>query len=465
MEEQLQIEASVFEHKRRVISFVSLGLLLCSMNLGFFFFAMPIISTHLKLNWSLVSWSLVFYFVVIATSLNFFRQAATHHGGIRILRLGFILFGLGSLLCAFSEGWIDLLIFRCVQALGAACLQATIFGLFIEYVPLKGYPVAVHRASFMLYFGLLLGFLLGGVSAQWFSWRFGFVFLAICCVFFLISTLKIQESVKGNQPRYDFFGAVLFLIIVSSFLSGLVLSSHEAIHLNVSHLLFLIAVMGLIIFFVYESNRKPPFMELSFYRSFGFSLVMCAKLTHSLVTTIFLITPAMYLFYLKSHRIFVSMLIAMIPALGITLSSIIESGIKKKGAVFYGMAVVFFVVPVMCFCWMKPLGLDVFAVCVLFMFGLGSGALQQMLMRTTFEILQEPAPLVGTIFRTMHNLGCALAAAITIYFMGKYGLVEMDSLSTGFSYTLNLSLVLIGIVLVFAALRALFCWLEASKNN
>lgn len=466
MQEELVVTENTFQHKHGVMLLVSFGLLLCSMSIGAFCLLMPAISEGLGVPWPYVCWSLVSYFIVIAAFLNFFRQAAARFGSMRILRLGFILFGVGSLLSAFSFGWVSLLAFTLVRAIGAACLQATVICLFMEYIPLKIYPKAVHHTSFMLYFGLLIGFVLGGLIADWLSWRWVFACLAALSVVFCCLTLRIKEQIKGLKIHYDVLGVILFLVVCSSFIAGLGLASESGEYLPLSRTLFLITIISLLVFLFYEGRREMPFMKLSLYRSFSFSVVMFAKFTHSFVTTIGLIVPAVFLFYVKGLELYKVMLVAAIPALGITVSSVLDYFFNKKQRESFSLfvGIVLFVLPVAYFTLLNAASFDGVAFAALFFFGVGSGLMQQSLMRITFELLQEPPPLIGTIFRTMHNLGCGLAAAVATYFIGKYWLVEQAKLDVGLSFTLFFALILIVVALLFAGVRGI-SWLVGSSKS
>jgi MFS family permease len=467
MEEEIIATSTNPAHQQsgKVTLLVSLGLFLCSLNIGMFFFSMPFIAKSLQVQWSQVAWSLVVYFIIIAAFLNLFRQAAKRHGGIRILRLGALLFAIGSLMCAFSQGWVDLLFYRLVQAFGAACLQATVFGLFLEYIPLSGYPVAVHRSSVMLFFGLVLGFLLGAAASYWLSWQWAFVVLAVSALALYLFALPVKCATESRAARYDFVGIGLFLLIMLSFFLGLGLAAQPHVTHPRAHIIFMVSVVALLVFFVYESRREDPFMKLSLYRDPGFSLTMLAKFVHAFVTTLFFILPVVYMVYVRDFSMINTLWVALMAPLGVTMASLIDYGLSKKykGNWLTAVATVFFVVPVVYICLIDAGSVNGYSVLLVFIFGLGSGLLQQFLLRITFEVLQESAPRVGTTYRAIHNLGCAFAVVVSVFFMVKYWLAEWDNLNAGISYTLYTALVLIIIVLFFAALRGVACWIGKSR--
>jgi multidrug transporter EmrE-like cation transporter len=101
----------------------------------------------------------------------------------------------------------------------------------------------------------------------------------------------------------------------------------------------------------------------------------------------------------------------------------------------------------------------------IFVFGIGSGFLQQYLLRITFDVLPESAPRVSTSFRVIHNIGCALAVIIAIFFLVKYWLAQWDDLNAGLAYAFYTGLVLTALVLVFASLRAVTGWVSKLKHR
>lgn len=467
MEEKIDVATDdSFRHRTRVVAFISLGLLLCSMNIGFFCFCMPSIAAAMHTTWANVAWSLVCYFAVVTSFLNLFRQISARCGAAFISRLGFILFAVGSLLCAFSASWGELLIFRLIQAIGAACLQAVVFVLFVENVPLKAYPSAVKKSGFMLCFGLFLGVLLGGLVMGLLSWRWAFGVLVALALVGMFLTWGVEHVKKTELRRLDIVGSVLFLILLSTFFAGLGFAARSHTELTVAHAFFLICILVLIVFFLYESHRESPFMKLSLYRSFGFSVAMLAKITHAFATTVILITPAVYLFYIKNLGIYHAMAVVAVPALGITIGSIINGVVSNehKGGAYAMLAILFFVLPIGYITLIDAGSINVLSMVALFVFGIGSGLLQQILLKTTFEILDEPPPVIGSTFRTMHNLGCALAAAVSVYFVSKYWVNEPEQLVTGIGYVLVFSFALLIVTLVFAGMQTLFYYIGRSKR-
>jgi MFS family permease len=432
-----------------------------------FCFSLPAVANHLQILWAQAAWSLALYFIVVAAFLNLFRQAAGRHGGIRILRLGFLLFAVGSLLCCFAHGWLDLLLYRLLQALGAACLQATMFGLFVEYIPLPGYPTAVHRSSFMLFFGLVFGFVLGGLAVYWLSWQWGFAALALLSLIFYLLALPIKCNCSNKPVRYDFIGIGLFIVIVGTFMWGLARVAEPRFEHATAHVVFLVTVVALLAFLLYESRREEPFMKLSLYRDSGFTLAMLAKFVHAFVTTVFFLMPAAYLIYVRDFPVLLSLWIALMAPLGVTIASVFEYVLAKKykGTWFVVISSVFFVVPVPYICFIDAGSVDIYSALMMLIFGLGSGFLQQFLLRHTFAVLQESPPRVGTTYRAMHNVGCAFAVIVSAFFMQKYWQAQWDNLNAAISYAFYTCLVLIILVLVFAALRGVAHWVARNKQD
>lgn len=451
----------------KITLLVSLGLLLCSINVGMFCFSLPAIARGLQLLWAQAALSLALYFVVIAGFLNLFRQVAERYGGIRILQLGFLLFAVGSLLCCFSQGFVDLLLYRLVQALGAACLQATVFGLFIEYIPLPGYPLAVHRSSFMLFFGLVFGFILGGFAVSWFSWRWAFAVLALLSLIFYFLVLPIKCSRRDKPMRFDFVGIGLFLVVMSTFVWGLVCTAQPRINHPTAHVVFLITIAAFLFFLIYESRHEAPFIKLSLYRNSNFSLTMLSKFVHAFVTTVFFLMPTLYLSFVRDFSVLQSLWIALMAPLGVTMASVAEYFLskKQKGRWLLFVSSLFFVGPVTYVCVIDAASIPVYFVFVLLIFGLGSGFLQQFLLRQALEIVPEPPPRVVATYRTIHNIGCAFAVIISSFFLLKYWQAESYNLDAGISYVFYTCLVLIILVVMTAILRGLTHWVIRNKSD
>ena len=82
------------------------------------------ISTGLNISLSLTQWVIVAYMLVLTVLLPFFGKIGDLFPRNIVYSSGFMIFSTGAFLCTFSPDFILLLIFRCLEALGASIMMA-----------------------------------------------------------------------------------------------------------------------------------------------------------------------------------------------------------------------------------------------------------------------------------------------------------------------------------------------------
>src|ERR1700732_3104679 len=85
-------------------------------------------------------WVMSSYTVATTVLLATFGRIADIHGKVRFYKIGFIVFGVASLLCAFTPstgttGALELIIFRLLQGVGGAMLSATSIAILTDAFP------------------------------------------------------------------------------------------------------------------------------------------------------------------------------------------------------------------------------------------------------------------------------------------------------------------------------------------
>src|SRR5260370_35278988 len=130
-------------------------------------------------NSNLLLWMLMGFSAVTTVLLVTFGRIADIFGRVRVYNLGFVVFTLGSLLCALTPsegttGAIELIVFRMLQGVGAACLFANSIALLTDAFPAnqRGFSMGINQIAFIA--GNLVGVVLGGLLAA-VNWRLDFL--------------------------------------------------------------------------------------------------------------------------------------------------------------------------------------------------------------------------------------------------------------------------------------------------
>src|SRR5215510_2410215 len=109
-------------YKWITLSNTTIGTLMASLDRNIIVIALPTIATLLHTSLLTLVWIAIGYWVVTASVLLNFGRLADMFGRVRLYNIGFALFTVGSALCSISSTGEQLIVFRIVQAFGAAFL-------------------------------------------------------------------------------------------------------------------------------------------------------------------------------------------------------------------------------------------------------------------------------------------------------------------------------------------------------
>lgn len=172
-------------------------------------------------------WILMGYGLVTATLMLGFGRLSDIYGRVKLFKIGFLIFTVGSILLYLTPGTgdigaIEIIAFRIIQAIGAAFLMANGSALLTDAFPVseRGKALGINMVAFMS--GQFIGLLLGGILAIY-DWRFVFL---VSVPFGLLGTiwsfLKLKEiSYRDPNTKIDILGNIVFVASITSILLGI----------------------------------------------------------------------------------------------------------------------------------------------------------------------------------------------------------------------------------------------------
>ncbi|MCY0880957.1 MAG: MFS transporter, partial [Firmicutes bacterium] len=113
------MKSSLLRGRIWIIIATLLGMVMAALDMTIISTAMPSIVESLH-GASLYSWVFSIYLLTSTTPIPLYSKLADMYGRKRLFMIGVLLFTLGSLLSAFSQSMLQLIIFRAIQGLGAA---------------------------------------------------------------------------------------------------------------------------------------------------------------------------------------------------------------------------------------------------------------------------------------------------------------------------------------------------------
>lgn len=239
-------------------------------------------------------WILMGYGLVTATLLLSFGRLSDMYGRVRLFKLGFLVFTIGSILLYLTPstgdaGAIEIIIFRIVQAVGSALTMANSSAILTDAFPVseRGKALGINMVALMS--GQFIGLLLGGILAV-FDWRYIFLVSVPFGILGTVwSTLKLKElSLRAPKTKLDIWGNVTFVsgitLLLLGVTYGLMPYGSDAMGWNNPWVMasMVIGFILLVLFPVVESKVENPMFRLDLFRIKMFTYANVAGFLSSL---------------------------------------------------------------------------------------------------------------------------------------------------------------------------------------
>ncbi len=266
-----------------IVGTVCVGAFLGQLDASIAGLVLPTLEETFSAPVAAVEWVAIAYLVTLAALVVPFGRLADLAGRKLLYVAGFLVFIAGSALCGFapSLGW--LIVFRVLQAVGAAMLQANSVAIITAAAARRrlGRAIGVQGAAQAI--GLSVGPSVGGFLIDSLGWRWVF-FIAV--PFGLIGTvlgwlvLPTTPTVEDRDRRegFDWAGALLLGPSVALFLLALTFGSDWGWTSPALIGVTLLAALSLGLFVATELRVASPLVDLGLFASRMFTIGIVAGL-------------------------------------------------------------------------------------------------------------------------------------------------------------------------------------------
>ena len=259
------------------LAVIALPCLLYSMDLTVLNVAVPHLSADLKPSSSQLLWIIDIYGFLVAGFLITMGTLGDRIGRRRLLLIGAVAFGAGSLLAAFSTSAEMLIVARALLGVAGATLAPStlslIFNMFHDPHQ-RTFAIGVWIASYSA--GAVIGPVVGGLLLEFFWWGSVFLLaLPVMALLLVLGPILLPEFRNPEAGWIDVFSAVLSLVAVLAMIYGLKQIAQDGLGWLPSFAIVAGIALG-VAFVRRQQTLADPMLDLRLFRIRAFSASLAA---------------------------------------------------------------------------------------------------------------------------------------------------------------------------------------------
>jgi EmrB/QacA subfamily drug resistance transporter len=236
--------------------------------------ALPAIGRQFDGGLALQQWVLDGYLLALGALILVAGAISDQFGRLSVLRMGVVVFGVASLLCALAPtGWI-LVAARCLQGVGAAFLVPSSLAMINSHFSGPGQARAIGTWTAWTGTAFVVGPLLGGVLVDAVGWRwiFGVNIVPLAVTLYLTTKLSADEFAADRSARIDVVGAVLNALGLTGAVYALIEGQRLGYANPVVITTLAVGMVCLIAFPWWERRTPHPMMPLQIFAARNFAV-------------------------------------------------------------------------------------------------------------------------------------------------------------------------------------------------
>jgi EmrB/QacA subfamily drug resistance transporter len=267
------------EFKWKVLGVVSVGSLMGAIDSTVLIVAFPSIARDLSASLAEMVWAIMIYTLMGTTLVLSLGRISDMKGRKKMYNAGFVVFVVGSALCALANNGLELVLFRGLQGIGGAMLVANGFAILSDVFPPNERGRAFGMISVVWGVGSVFGIGAGGLILTVADWRWIFwINVPIGIAATALAFLVLRESVVPNpKDTFDLPAAVLFTAGLSAFLLGITEGILNGWTAPITVWPLLGSIPLLVAFVLWEGYySQDPILPFELFRSWLFSASLMA---------------------------------------------------------------------------------------------------------------------------------------------------------------------------------------------
>jgi EmrB/QacA subfamily drug resistance transporter len=247
------------------LAVIMTGVLITAVDTTIVVLALPAIERALHVALASVIWIIIGYLLIITLLATQVGRLGDMYGRVRMYEAGFLIFILGSALCALSWNEPSIIGFRLLQGIGGALVTANSGAVLADVFPpeRRGRAYGYNAVGWSI--GAVLGIVLGGLIVTYISWRWIFwINVPIGLIAVALAIRVLRDRGERRQRKVDVLGMLVGGAGLFGILWGVTqLATHA---LNGSIIAFLAGGVVLLgAFVLVERQQAEPMVHLSLF--------------------------------------------------------------------------------------------------------------------------------------------------------------------------------------------------------
>ena len=463
--------------KWKALSAAALGTLMATMDASITNISFPVLTKVFTTNLAAVMWVTLAYTVVCTSMMLALGKISDLIGRKKIYTGGMAIFTLGLMACSLAQSLSQLILFRTLQAVGAAmsisCGPAIITAAF----PPQERGKALGLLGISVSLGFIIGPILGGFLLQLLNWRSIFYIRApvgLITILMAITFLR-EDRLEMGKTRLDIMGALTSSAGIFCIVFGVSQTNKVGLASPWVYACMGLGLLSLIAFIFIERRAQDPVIDLTLFKNRVFSSAIWSLFLSFVAAPFYILIMPFYLMQgLGMTASSAGLLMAVNAVITILVGPISGSLSDRFGPIYF--STIGAVATAAAFYCMRGFDLQTQItgiIPVLVLLGLGVGTFQppnnSMIMgAVTKEHLGTASALIATQRQVGFSLGMALTGTIFSARRTSY-MEELASQGFDAGYAANLSIALafqdVLLVSIFLALLVIIFCLFPGKSK
>ena len=253
--------------------------------------ALPTIAKELNESPLKMQNAIIAYVLTLAVFMPASGFLADRFGTRKVFITSLLIFGIGSLLCAFSQSLTQLVFSRVVQGVGGSLMTPVGKLALIKTFPKHELLKAINFAVIPALIGPVLGPLVGGYLVVYLSWHWIFLINIPIGLVGIVLGLKYMPNYRSKVIDFDLKGFLIFAA-ASLLLSVSVEMFAEAQNTTYILLIFILGYLFLYYYYRHAKKDENPIFPLNLFQVRTFRVGIVGNLVTRLgISSVPLLVP------------------------------------------------------------------------------------------------------------------------------------------------------------------------------